>query len=69
MSTYSNPHFSHLVYCIGAMLRRAAPTARPASAATPDPQAGALARGAAHSDQSFHRFATTWCEKSGLRIL
>ena len=43
------------------MLRRAAPTT------LRDPQAGALARGAAHSDRSFRRFATTWCEKSGLR--
>ena len=57
------------------MLRRAAPTA------LRDPQAGApgllnvpystfagasVARGATHSDRSFRRFATTWCEKSGL---
>ncbi len=62
------------------MLRRAAPTAlRDPQAGAPgllnvpystfagaDPQAGTPARGAAHSDRSFRRFATTWCEKSGL---
>ncbi len=52
-----------------------------ASTALRDPQAGtpgllnvpystfagaSVARGAAHSDRSFRRFATTWCEKSGL---
>ncbi len=29
-----------------------------------------VARGAPHSDRSFRRFATTWCEKSGqVRVL
>ncbi len=71
----TSPHFSHPVYCIGVMLRRAVPTA------LRDPQAGApgllnvpystfagasVARGATHSNRSFRRFATTWCEKSGL---
>ena len=70
-----SPHFSHPFYCIGEMIRRAAPTA------FRDPQAGApgllsvpystlagvsVARGATHSGQPFRRFVTNRCEKCGL---
>jgi len=60
-----------------------APTARPASAGAPDPQAGApgllnvpystfagasVARGATHSGRPFRRFVMSRCEKYGLAL-
>ncbi len=52
-----NPYFSHPFYCIGEMICPDCATRKRVP----------LARGATHSDRSFRRFATTWCEKSGLK--
>ena len=68
-----SPHFSHPLYCIGAMIRPDCAT-RKAGA----PSVGLLnvpystfagasvARGATHSGRPFRRFVTSRCEKCGL---
>ena len=62
-----SPHFSHPVYCIGAMIRRAAPTAFRSVGLLSVPfstlAVSSVAGGATHSGRPFRRFVTTKCEK------